>query len=116
MNIIEYKINKNKLQELIEQAYAEGLNDISCIVNIETFQLMQARLWEHYLCFTDEATNTISCRYMGCKFIVNNELDFGEVKIFGFKHKECTRITCCSDGTPPKIENNAIEKIFVCIE
>lgn len=116
MNIIETKINEDKLQKLIRRAYVEGLNDISCIVNIQTFQLMKAQLWKHYLCFTDETTNTISCRYMGCNFIVDNELDFGEIKILGYKEKDCTRITCYADGTPPKVENNAIDKIFVCIE
>jgi hypothetical protein len=116
VNIIETKINEDKLQKLIRRAYVEGLNDISCIVNIETFQLMQARLWEHYLCFTDEATNTTSCRYMGCNFIVNNELDFGEIKILGYKEKDCTRITCYADGTPPKIETNIKEKVIVFIE
>lgn len=117
MNIVKYKIDEDKLRELIKLAHEQDLKDICLLVNLETLKLIQCQLWEDCTLRLNTADKyPINYYYMDYKFTVDQKLDFGEVKIFGFKHKGCTRITCYSDSTLPKIENNVTEKFFVCIE
>lgn len=113
MNIIEYKINEDKLQKLISRAELQKLTDIKICLNYETFKMIEAEYYYRLIVYnTDEWT----VHYMGHPFVIDKSLAVGEVKILGYKEKQCTRVTVYADGTPPKIENDTVEKIIVCIE
>ena len=114
MNIIDYKINENKLDKLIETAISQKMSDIQIYVNYDTFQIILAQ-WKRGIELKYKDDETI-IYYMGVPFMINKDLNFGEANICGYKEKECTRVTCYSDGTPVKIEKNIKEKIYTCIE
>ena len=113
MNIIETKINEDKLQELIQRAEMADFDNIKLLVNYETLQIIEAQAYPRNITLKRFETRPF---YMGYPFVVVKHLDFGVVQAYGTKTKDCTRITVYSDGTPPKIENNVKEEMIVFME
>ena len=81
MNIIDYKINEAKLQELTDKAYERGLIDPFFLMNNETIAMLEAHCYEQYGCerilykYTDFGTDTYYC---GIEILLDNVPDFAE--------------------------------------
>jgi hypothetical protein len=119
MNILDYKINEEKLCELINLAEKRGYKEIEIHMNKETLKLLIAKCSpvEIELKALENGFNNKEYNhyYVGYK-ILCTDMEFGEVKLCGYKEKECSRITCYADGTPPKIETDIKDKVFAYME
>lgn len=124
MNIVDCKINEKRLQILIEKAESKGFANMYICMNMKTLLILEAQHYDNIILrHCDDIdlqslnnNNKATPYYMGYPIAWDDNLEDGEVKIFGYIERPCTRITCYSDGTPPKIENNVTEKILSCVE
>jgi hypothetical protein len=120
MNILDYKINEEKLQTLIDEAESKGLTDIHICLNYKTLRMIDKYYFKNNLFIKKEdlkelKNDGVTAYYAGYPFMYNNDLDIGEVVICGIQEKECTRVTFYRDGTHPKIENGVTELVAVQI-
>ena len=121
MNVLDYKINEEKLQTLIDEAESKGLTDIHICLNYETLRMIDKYYFKNNLFIKKEGlkelkSDGVTAYYKGYPFMYSNDLDVGEIKIYGMQEKECSRVTFYRDGTHPKIENGVTELITVRIE
>lgn len=118
MNVIDYKINETKLQELTDKAYERGLIDPFFIMNNETIAMLEAHCCEHCHCerilykYNDPETDIYYC---GIEIIPDNELKFGEVQLCGYEDKMATIIKIYATGETEVLPSTK-ERIFVRID
>ena len=112
MNIIEYKVNINKLDELVERGYQKKLTDMHLCMNKDTLDCLEALLTDPSV--QRKPSKNASCLpyYCGILIATTEQLHFGEVQLLGFEDKSCTRITIYTDGSK-KVETNATDKVWI---
>lgn len=112
MNIIEYKVNINKLDNLINRGRMKKLKDMHLCMNKDTLNCMEASLTESNVQYRPNKNASCLPYYCGLPIVTAEKLEFGEVHLFGLEDKPCTRITIYTDGSK-KVETNATDKVFI---
>jgi hypothetical protein len=112
MNIIECKINEEKLCDLADKAYELKFVNPQMIMNTETLDCLNDNFSS-----TTMYTNSdkdYKAFYDGIPIVADDKMKFGEAKIIGFEKQPCTRITIYADGSR-KIETTT-DNVVRCIE
>lgn len=115
MNIIKYHIDENKLRDLIARGYKKNLKDMYLCMNQDTMNYIKASAKAETLQCKLNENASYMLYYDGILVVATDQLEFGEVKLFGFEDKPCTRIIIYTDGTT-KTETNTTDKILVYID
>ena len=117
MNIIDFKVNINKLDELVEKGYQKKLTDMCFLMSKETKDCIESFFKSQpdiSVIFRDE-NKTVNSYYKGILLNKLNSLPFGYVQLGGMEDKSCTRITLYADGSTMK-EENITDRVFVIID
>jgi hypothetical protein len=113
MNIIEYKVNEEKLWSLIKRAYEAKLIEPCFVMHPETLNCLESCSAKNVMLKAKDKDEIERC-YKGIPIITSKTMGFGEVQIMGYKEKECSRITLYADGTQ-KIETNVTDRVLIGI-
>ena len=115
MNILDYKINTDKLNNLIDGGCVKKLKDMHLYMNKDTMNCIEASLKaEPSIQYRPNKNASCLPYYYGIPIATTEKLAFGEVQLLGFEEKPCTRITIYTDGSK-KVETNATDKVLVAI-
>ena len=114
MNIIECKVDADKLNNLINRGYIKKLKDMHLCMNKDTMNCIESSLKvEPSIQYKPNKNKSCLPYYYGIPIATTNKLKFGEVQLLGFEEKPCTRITMYTDGTQ-KVETNVTDKVLIC--